>query len=142
VPLADFDRIRRARFVFAFGSPQGLRDSVTMGLVSATARQPDPDAPMVYIQTDAPINRGNSGGPLVNTDGELVGINTFILSNPAAAKVSDSRFQVRSSACVPEAAPVRPSAPPSDRHAAADDHAGAGGGAGARTRARRDRVQT
>ena len=67
--------------VFAFGSPEGLRNSVTMGVVSAVARQPDPDSPLVYVQTDTPINPGNSGGPLVNADGELVGINTFILSS-------------------------------------------------------------
>jgi serine protease Do len=66
--------------VFAFGSPEGLRNSVTMGVVSAVARQPDPDSPLVYVQTDTPINPGNSGGPLVDADGELVGINTFILS--------------------------------------------------------------
>ena len=66
--------------VLAFGSPGGLQNSVTMGVVSAVARQPDPDSPMVYIQTDAPINPGNSGGPLVDVDGELVGINTFILT--------------------------------------------------------------
>jgi serine protease Do len=51
-----------------------------MGIVSSVARQPDPDRPMVFIQTDAPINHGNSGGPLVNVKGELVGLNTFILS--------------------------------------------------------------
>ena len=71
---------RQGELVFAFGSPEGLRNSVTMGVVSAVARQPDPDSPLVYVQTDTPINPGNSGGPLVDADGELVGINTFILS--------------------------------------------------------------
>jgi len=71
---------RQGEMVFAFGSPEGLRNTVTMGMVSAIARQPDPDSPLVYVQTDTPINPGNSGGPLVNADGELVGINTFIFS--------------------------------------------------------------
>ena len=71
---------RQGEMVFAFGSPEGLRDTVTMGVVSSVARQPDPDSPLVYVQTDTPINPGNSGGPLVDADGELVGINTFILS--------------------------------------------------------------
>ena len=66
--------------VFAFGSPSGLRHTLTHGLVSAVARQPDPDSPLIYLQTDAPINPGNSGGPLVNVRGEVVGINTFIIS--------------------------------------------------------------
>src|SRR3989441_4316643 len=57
-----------------------MRNTVTMGVVSAVARQTEPDSPMIYIQTDAPINPGNSGGPLVNVDGEVVGVNTFILS--------------------------------------------------------------
>ncbi len=72
---------KQGEIVFAFGSPEGLRNSVTMGVVSAVARQPDPDSPLVYVQTDTPINPGNSGGPLVDADGELVGINTFILSS-------------------------------------------------------------
>lgn len=80
LPIGDYSLLRQGELVFAFGSPGGLRNSVTMGVVSAIARQPDPDNPMVYIQTDAPINPGNSGGPLVDVDGELVGINTFILS--------------------------------------------------------------
>jgi serine protease Do len=72
---------RQGEMVFAFGSPEGLRNTVTMGVVSAVARQPDPDSPLVYIQTDTPINPGNSGGALVNANGDLVGINTFILSS-------------------------------------------------------------
>jgi len=78
--LADYNKLRQGDFVFAFGSPEGLQDSVTMGVVSTPARQMDPDSPMVYVQSDAATNPGNSGGPLVNVDGELVGINTFILS--------------------------------------------------------------
>jgi len=64
----------------AFGSPEGLENSVTMGVISSVARQANPTRPMIYIQTDAPINPGNSGGPLVDVDGNIVGINTFILS--------------------------------------------------------------
>jgi serine protease Do len=78
--LAPYRNIRQGEVVLAFGSPEGLRNTVTLGVVSSVARQIDPDSPMVYIQTDAPINPGNSGGPLVNVDGEVVGINTFILS--------------------------------------------------------------
>lgn len=78
--IANYRNVRQGETVFAFGSPQGLRNSVTHGVVSAVARQIDPDSPMVYVQTDAPINPGNSGGPLVNVNGEVVGVNTFILS--------------------------------------------------------------
>jgi serine protease Do len=80
LPLADYRKLGQGEIVFAFGSPEGLRNSVTMGVVSAVARQTDPDSPLVYIQTDASINPGNSGGPLVNVSGEVVGVNTFILS--------------------------------------------------------------
>jgi len=78
--LADYRKLGQGEMVFAFGSPEGLRNSVTMGVVSAVARQTDPDSAMVYIQTDAAINPGNSGGPLVNVGGEVAGVNTFILS--------------------------------------------------------------
>lgn len=71
---------RQGEMVFAFGSPEGLRNTVTMGVVSSVSRQPDPDSPLVYVQTDTPINPGNSGGPLVDADGGLVGINTFIFT--------------------------------------------------------------
>jgi serine protease Do len=78
--LATYRNLHQGESVFAFGSPEGLRNTVTHGIISAVARQTDPDSTMVYIQTDAPINPGNSGGPLVNVDGEVVGVDTFILS--------------------------------------------------------------
>ena len=78
--FGDSEKMRQGQIVFAFGSPFGLENSVTMGVVSSVARQVRPDDPMVYIQTDASINPGNSGGPLVDAEGRLVGINTFILS--------------------------------------------------------------
>jgi serine protease Do len=78
--LGSARRIHQGQLVFAIGSPEGLQNSVTMGVVSSVGRQPDPDRPMVYIQTDAPINPGNSGGPLIDMDGYVLGINTLILS--------------------------------------------------------------
>lgn len=78
--FGDSEALNAGQVVFAFGSPLGLETSVTMGVVSAVARQLELDHPMIYIQTDASINPGNSGGPLVNTQGDLVGINTLILS--------------------------------------------------------------
>ncbi len=80
VHLRNDVRVRPGELVFAIGSPEGLRDTVTMGVVSSVSRQLDPDNPMVYIQTDAALNPGNSGGPLVDIDGDVVGINTLILS--------------------------------------------------------------
>lgn len=73
-----YDQIQKGQVVLAFGSPEGLENSVTLGLVSSVLRQPDPDSAMVYIQTDAAINPGNSGGPLVDVDGNVLGIDTFI----------------------------------------------------------------
>jgi serine protease Do len=78
--LADYGKLRQGEVVFAFGSPAGLQNSVSMGIVSSIARQPDPDSPFLFIQTDTAINPGNSGGPLLNTAGEIIGLNTFILS--------------------------------------------------------------
>jgi serine protease Do len=78
--LLTQQRPRVGQLVFAIGSPEGLQNSVTMGVVSAVARQADPDKPLTYIQTDAPINPGNSGGPLVDMNGSVLGLNTFILS--------------------------------------------------------------
>jgi serine protease Do len=80
LPLATYSELRQGETVFAFGSPIGLRNSLTHGLVSAVARTTAIDSPQIYVQTDAPINPGNSGGPLVNVRGEVVGVNTFIMS--------------------------------------------------------------
>jgi serine protease Do len=80
LPMGNYEHLRQGQVVFAFGSPEGLRNSVTMGVVSAVARQPNPDSRTVYIQTDAPINGGNSGGPLVDIDGSVIGLNTLILT--------------------------------------------------------------
>src|ERR1700689_3688109 len=76
--IGRYERIQKGQLVLAFGSPEGLENSVSMGLVSSVLRQTDPDDSMVYIQTDAAINPGNSGGPLVDADGNVVGIDTFI----------------------------------------------------------------
>ncbi len=84
--IGNYAKVRQGQLVFAFGSPEGLQNSVTMGVISSVARQPDPDKPLVYIQTDAPINPGNSGGPLVDVDGNLVGIKTFILSQSGGSE--------------------------------------------------------
>jgi serine protease Do len=84
--FADYDKLRQGQVVFAFGSPEGLHDSLSMGVVSSIARQPDPDSPFIYIQTDASINPGDSGGPLVNTAGEIVGLNTFILTQSGGSE--------------------------------------------------------
>jgi serine protease Do len=77
--LADSDRVRVGDWVLAVGSPFGLSRTVTAGIVSQVKREtPDGSAFQRFIQTDAAINRGNSGGPLVNMEGEVIGINSQI----------------------------------------------------------------
>src|SRR6202007_119370 len=78
--LSDSSDLKQGQLVLAFGSPLGLDNSVSMGIVSSVARHPDPDSPTIYVQTDAAINPGDSGGPLVDTSGHVVGVNTLILS--------------------------------------------------------------
>jgi serine protease Do len=84
VPLGDSSQLRPGQTVLAFGNPFGFRFTVTRGIVSALNRpnpyNDDPRKPGQYIQTDAAINQGNSGGPLVNAHGEVIGINTFLIS--------------------------------------------------------------
>ena len=76
--FADSDQLNPGQLVLALGSPLGLQNSVSLGVVSAIARQLEPESPMVYVQTDASINPGSSGGPLVDVRGRIVGINTMI----------------------------------------------------------------
>ncbi|OFW20893.1 MAG: hypothetical protein A3H97_10385, partial [Acidobacteria bacterium RIFCSPLOWO2_02_FULL_65_29] len=78
--LANSDAVQVGDVVLAVGNPLGVGQTVTMGIVSAKGRQTDGDSYQDFIQTDAPINQGNSGGALVNLKGELVGINSQILS--------------------------------------------------------------
>jgi serine protease Do len=86
LPIGDSDTLRQGQLVMAFGNPLGLENSVSMGVVSSVARQLQPDDSQIYIQTDAPINPGNSGGPLVDTDGNLMGLNTFILTQSGGSE--------------------------------------------------------
>jgi serine protease Do len=84
IPIGDSSALHPGQTVLAFGNPYGFRFTVTRGIVSALNR-PNPYAddrrkPGQFIQTDAAINPGNSGGPLVNARGEVVGINTFLIS--------------------------------------------------------------
>ena len=82
IPLGNSDRVRVGDVVLAIGNPLGLRQTVTSGIISAKGRQTGlSDGSFEdFLQTDAPINQGNSGGALVNLNGELVGINSQILS--------------------------------------------------------------
>src|SRR5579884_2997020 len=88
IPWGDSTKLHPGQTVLAFGNPLGLRFSVTRGIVSALNR-PNPYSedrrkPGQFIQTDAAINQGNSGGPLVDVRGEVVGINTFLISPSGA----------------------------------------------------------
>ncbi len=80
VKFGDSDKAKVGDWVLAVGNPFGLGGSVTAGIVSARNRNIDSGPYDNYIQTDASINKGNSGGPLFNMDGEVIGINTAILS--------------------------------------------------------------
>jgi serine protease Do len=80
VAFGDSEELSAGQLVLAFGSPLGLNNSVSLGVISAVARQLSPESPMIYLQTDATINRGSSGGPLVDMRGRLVGINTLLVS--------------------------------------------------------------
>ena len=80
VKFGDSDKLRLGEWVIAIGNPFSLGGTVTAGIVSARNRDINSGPYDNYIQTDAAINRGNSGGPLFNLDGEVIGVNTLIIS--------------------------------------------------------------
>jgi serine protease Do len=80
VSFGDSDKLRVGDWILAIGNPYGLGGSVTAGIISARARDINSGPYDEYLQTDAPINRGNSGGPMFNMDGEVVGVNAAIFS--------------------------------------------------------------
>jgi serine protease Do len=84
--LANSDLVRVGQLAMAFGSPLGLENTLTLGIISATQRQLNPSSPVIYLQTDASINPGNSGGPLVNIRGEVIGMNTLIASESGGSE--------------------------------------------------------
>ena len=84
--LGDSNQLRQGQLVMAFGNPLGLEGSASMGIVSSVGRRLHSEDIQVYVQTDAPINPGNSGGPLVDTEGRVVGINTFILTQSGGSE--------------------------------------------------------
>jgi serine protease Do len=80
VRIGDPNRLRPGEWVVAIGSPFGLENSATAGIVSATSRAVSGNTPVPFIQTDVAVNPGNSGGPLFNMQGEVVGVNSMIFS--------------------------------------------------------------
>ncbi|MGC1549697.1 MAG: trypsin-like peptidase domain-containing protein [Rhodanobacter sp.] len=86
IHLANQKKLRVGDVVLAIGNPLGLNQTVTMGIISAIGRQLSSTSSEDFIQTDAAINLGNSGGALVNTAGDLVGINTLLIGKAADAE--------------------------------------------------------
>jgi S1-C subfamily serine protease len=93
LPLVSQQRPHVGQLAFAIGSPEGLQNSVTLGVVSALARQADPAKSLSYLQTDAPINPGNSGGPLVDMNGSVLGTTRSFCRKAEAAKAWASPFR-------------------------------------------------
>lgn len=81
LPFGDSDGVRVGQMVLAIGNPFGLQETVTQGIVSAKGRRAMRDSGVEFLQTDVAVNQGNSGGPLINLRGEIVGINSAIYSN-------------------------------------------------------------
>src|SRR6185436_11316086 len=105
VVFGDSDKMRVGDWVMAIGNPFGLGGSVTVGVVSARNRDINAGPYDNFLQTDAAINRGNSGGPLFNMDGDVVGINTAIIS-PSGGSIGIG-FAIPSQSVTPIVAQLR-----------------------------------
>ncbi len=94
IRMASPQQLRPGDVVLAIGNPFGLNQTVTMGIVSAIGRQLNSSSAEDFVQTDAAINLGNSGGALVNTRGELVGINTLLIGKGQAVNAEGIGFAI------------------------------------------------
>lgn len=111
LPFAESESLKQGQLVAASGNPEGLRNSLSLGVISSVAQQIEPDDSMAYLQTDAALAPGSSGGPLIDVQGEIVGINVFSLTDNGreeglgfAIPSTMVRFvyeQIRQYGCVP-----------------------------------------
>jgi serine protease Do len=109
--FAEDDSVEQGQLVAALGNPEGLRNSLSLGVVSSAAQQIQPDDPIAYVQTDAALGPGSSGGPLVDVQGAIVGINVLSITDQGrdeglgfAVPSTIVRFayeQIRQYGCVP-----------------------------------------
>ncbi len=96
LPLGDSDEVKTGQIVFAIGNPFGFQETVTQGIISATGRRILEDSGNEFLQTDTAINQGNSGGPLINIRGEIIGINTAIFSGSGSGSWIGVSFAIPS----------------------------------------------
>ena len=102
--LGDSDAVQAGDLVLAIGNPFGFEETVTEGIISSKGRPNRVDSFGDYLQTDAAINPGNSGGPLINLSGEVIGINTAIISRTGGTQgigfaIPSNTVESRSRAC-------------------------------------------
>ena len=96
LPLGDSEAVRAGQIVFAVGNPFGFQETVTQGIISAKGRRAVADSGIEFLQTDTAVNHGNSGGPLLNVRGEIIGINSAIYSTSSESAWLGISFAVPS----------------------------------------------